>query len=156
APHYATAKRMLGVTRNPHLTNVDQKLREVAQEMGKGESFHPVDVAVFFGKEGEAGKTVNDPFFGGAGPARAGCVQCGGCMVGCRYNAKNTLDKNYLFFAEKLGAEVRPESMVTELRALPEGGYALRVERSTALVAKKPYTLKARQVVLSAGVLGTV
>ncbi|MBS2028667.1 MAG: GMC family oxidoreductase [Deltaproteobacteria bacterium] len=155
APHYATAKRMLGVTRNPHLTNVDQKLREVAQEMGKGESFHPVDVAVFFGKEGEAGKTVNDPFFGGAGPARAGCVQCGGCMVGCRYNAKNTLDKNYLFFAEKLGAQIIPETNVVDLKPIPGGGFEVHTEKSTSWFGEKK-VIRARNVVLSAGVLGTV
>jgi cholesterol oxidase len=156
APHYRTARRILGVTRNPHLTIVDEKLREVAEEMGRGETFHPVDVGVYFGEEGKAGTYVKDPFFDGAGPDRAGCTQCGGCMVGCRFGAKNTLDKNYLFFAEKLGAEVLPETLVRDLRPLPDGGYEVHVERSTAWFAKARRTIRARNVVLSAGVLGTV
>ena len=156
APHYATAKRMLGVTRNPHLTNVDEKLREVVAELGRAESFHPVDVGVYFGEPGKEGRYVPDPFFGGQGPERAGCVQCGGCMVGCRYGAKNTLMQNYLYFAEKLGVQIRAETAVTELRPLPGGGYAVHTERSTAWWAKDKKVLRARNVVLSAGVLGTV
>lgn len=155
APHYATAKRMLGVTRNPHLTNVDEKIREVASELGKADTFHAVNVGVYFGEQGKEGQYVDDPFFGGAGPKRAGCIQCGGCMVGCRYGAKNTLDKNYLFFAEKLGAEIRAESNVDGIKPI-DGGYELQISRSTAWMAKKPYALRARKVVLSGGVLGTV
>jgi cholesterol oxidase len=156
APHYRTARRILGVTKNPHLTVVDEKLREVAFEMGRGDTFHSVDVGVYFGEEGKSGTYVKDPFFGGAGPDRAGCTQCGGCMVGCRFGAKNTLDKNYLYFAEKLGATVLPETNVRDLRALPDGGYDVEVERSTAWFAKNRRTIRARNVVLSAGVLGTV
>ena len=156
APHYATARRLLGVTRNPHLTLIDEKLREVAVDMGKGDTFHAVDVGVYFGDESKAGTFVADPFFGGAGPERAGCVQCGGCMVGCRYGAKNTLDKNYLYFAEKLGAKVMPETNVVDVRALEGGGYGVHTERSTAWFAKDPKVLTAKNVVLSAGVLGTV
>src|SRR5690606_13176358 len=92
-PHYATAKRMLGAVRNPHTTPIDEVLRDVAREMGREEHFHPTDVAVWFG---QPGVTVPDPYFGGEGPERTGCVLCGGCMLGCRYGAKNTLDKNYL------------------------------------------------------------
>jgi cholesterol oxidase len=155
APHYATAKRMLGVTRNPHLTSVDREMESVAKEMGRADSFHATDVGVFFGKPGEEGKPVPDPFFGGAGPERAGCVLCGGCMVGCRHGAKNTLDKNYLWFAEKNGVEIVPETRVTKIVPIPEG-YEVHVERSTAWFAKKRRVLRARNVVLSAGVLGTV
>jgi len=155
APHYATAKRMLGVTRNPYLTVVDEKLREVAEDMGKRESFHAVNVGVYFGEPGKEGQYVPDPFFGGEGPQRAGCIQCGGCMVGCRYGAKNTLDKNYLFFAEKLGVQIRAETLVTDVRPI-EGGYELHLERSTAWFAKNRQVLRAKNVVLSGGVLGTV
>jgi cholesterol oxidase len=157
APHYATARRMLGVTRNPYLTVVDEKLREVAVEMGRGDTFHSVDVGVYFGKEEDAGKPVADPFFDGEGPERSGCIQCGGCMVGCRFGAKNTLDKNYLYFAEKLGAKVAAESNVTLVRALgPDAGYEVHVERSTAWFAKERRVIRAKNVVLSAGVLGTL
>ena len=103
-PHYETARRMLGVTRNPRLWPADDALRIVAEEVCRSDSFRPTEVGMFFNREeGE----VPDPYFDGEGPPRAGCIHCGGCMVGCRYNAKNTLDKNYLYFAEKWGAEVR-------------------------------------------------
>jgi cholesterol oxidase len=104
---------MLGVTPNPRLTHVDQKMKEIAEELGKGHTFQPTDVGVFFGNPGEEEKAVPDPYFKGQGPERAGCNFCGGCMVGCRYNAKNTLDKNYLYFAERQGAEVIAEATVT-------------------------------------------
>ena len=107
APHYRTAKQMLGVTRNKELYPADELLRDIAGEMGRGDTFKLQDVGVFFG---EPEKTVPDPFFGGKGPDRTGCNFCGGCMVGCRYNAKNTLDKNYLYLAENLGATIFPET----------------------------------------------
>ncbi len=152
APHYATAKRMLGVTEAAHLAETDEHLRAVAQEMGRGETFHRTNVGVFFG---EPGKTVPDPFFGGEGPERTGCTLCGGCMVGCKPGAKNTLDKNYLYLAEKKGARILPETRVRDIRPVA-GGYELSVERSTSLIFKERRTLRARNVVVSAGVLGTV
>ncbi|MBI3557500.1 MAG: GMC family oxidoreductase [Deltaproteobacteria bacterium] len=160
APCYATARKMLGVTRNPHLNEVDEKLREVAREMGRESTFTSVDVGIFFGKPGEEGKTVPDPYFDGQGPARAGCKLCGACMVGCVHNSKNTLDKNYLFFAEKSGAEILPESSVYDIKPIGRGtgeqGYEIYVERSTAWFAKERRMLTAKGIVLSAGVLGTV
>jgi cholesterol oxidase len=115
SPHLQTANRMLGVTENPLFWPADHVLRDIAREMGQEETFKPSPVAIFFG---EPGKTVPDPFFDGEGPDRAGCIHCGGCMVGCRHNAKNTLDKNYLYLAEKMGAEVRAEANVTAIRPL--------------------------------------
>jgi cholesterol oxidase len=103
APHFDTAEQMLGVTLNPRLWPADHLLREIAEELGQGHTFKPTPVAIYFG---EPGQTVPDPYFDGEGPARAGCMHCGGCMVGCRHNAKNTLDKNYLYFAEQYGATV--------------------------------------------------
>jgi len=158
SPHYETAQRMLGVTENPNLTFVDLKLREIAEEMGKGETFRPAQLGVFFG---EAGKSVPDPYFGGEGPARSGCTLCGGCMVGCRYNSKNTLDKNYLFFAEKAGVTILPECSVTEINPLGpsqngEHGYEVRFHSSRDWVFKKLRKITAQNVVFSAGVLGTV
>jgi cholesterol oxidase len=155
-PHYATARHMLGVTTNPVLTFVDTTLKQCADEMGRGETFKPSQVGVYFGKPGEAGKTVPDPYFGGKGPDRAGCNHCGGCMVGCRFGAKNTLVKNYLYFAEKLGVEIVPERTVTDVRPIEGGGYEIHTERSTAWLAKDRRVLRAHQVVLSAGVLGTL
>ncbi len=116
-PHYDTAKRMLGVTANPYMTPADIVLKEMANGYGSGHTFRPTDVAVFCG---EPGKTVPDPYFGGEGPSRTGCTACGGCMVGCRYGAKNTLTKNYLYFAEKWGTEIRAESEVVDIRPLPK------------------------------------
>lgn len=153
APHYRTAQFMLGVTQNTFEGEPDRVLQDIAGDMGKGESFVRTPVAVYFGTPG---KKVTDPYFGGKGPDRTGCVLCGGCMVGCRFDAKNTLDKNYLYFAEQLGATVRPERTVTDVRALPGGGYAVTHQTSGAWFAKDTQTTRAHKVVLAAGVLGTV
>jgi len=118
-PHYDTARRMLGVTRNPRLWHSDEVLKEIAGELGTQGTFRPTDVGIFFGRREKEGEEVPDPFFGGEGPARNTCIHCGGCMVGCRYNAKNTLVKNYLYLAEKWGARVQAESEVRDVRPLP-------------------------------------
>ena len=152
APHYAEAKRMLGATPSRFLGPGDEILREVAEELGVAETFHQPEVAVYFG---EPGRAVADPFFGGEGPPRAGCVYCGGCMVGCNHGAKNTLDKNYLYLAEKRGAEVRPLTTVTGIAPHPDGGYEVTTRR-TGPFGRRGRPLRARKVVLSGGVLGTV
>jgi cholesterol oxidase len=153
APHYATAQRMLGATTAICPTETDLMLREIARDMGVGDTWKPTQVAVYFG---EPGKTVADPYFGGAGPERTGCTQCGGCMVGCRHGAKNTLDKNYLYFAEKLGAEIIPETEVLDIRELEGGGYEVDTRRITDFLFKRRRTYRARGIFLSGGVLGTV
>jgi cholesterol oxidase len=153
APHYETARRMMGVATARCQGETDHLLREVAEEMGRGETYHPTDVAVFFG---EPGKTVPDPYFAGSGPDRAGCTLCGGCMVGCRHNAKNTLDKNYLYFAEQRGVQVIPETEVRNIRQLPSGGYQVDTVRVTNLMFKRRRTLRCRGIVAAAGVMGTV
>jgi len=156
--HYKTARHMLGVTRNPKLWPADQVLREIAVECGMQATFRATDVGVFFGAEGE---DVPDPYFDGKGPERTGCIHCGGCMVGCRYNAKNTLPKNYLYFAEQLGAEIRAECEVRDVRPLPAGQpdsarYTVVYQASTGVFSKKRNTVRARQVIFSAGVMGTI
>lgn len=152
APRYAEALRMLGAAKNMHLAESDEALRRLAAKMGAADTFHPTDVGVFFG---EPGKTVPDPYFGGRGPARTGCVFCGGCMVGCRYGAKNTLDTNYLYFAEKAGALVFPETQAT--RIVPQANsFSVETFRSTSWVRKRGATFRATNVILAAGVLGTV
>ena len=164
-PHYETAKKMLGVARNPKLWKADLLLREMAEERGMGHTFRATDVGSFFG---EAGVTVPDPYFAGEGPARAGCQHCGGCMVGCRHNAKNTLPKNYLYFAEKNGAVVRSEVEVTDVRPLTfdentskiegqrsEARYEITYRDSTKLF-KRTQTVQAKNVIFSAGVMGTM
>ncbi len=156
AAPYRTVLAMLGATLNPRMETGDLALKKLAAERGQEDRFAPTNVAVFFG---EPERTVPDPFFGGRGPDRAGCVFCGGCMVGCRYNAKNTLDKNYLYLAEKLGAEVLPESEVTDVRPLgrEDGseGYRVRWRSSTRLFGGTGGAT-CRGVVFSGGVLGTV
>lgn len=154
APHYETARRMLGVTANPHLWEGDRALYELAKSLGKEDTFRPTNVGVLFGDR--PGQPVGDPFFGGEGPERSACTYCGGCMVGCRHGAKNTLDKNYLWFAEKLGAEVRPETLVTGIEEDGRGGWLVHTRRSTRKLFRGRQTLRARGVVLSAGALGTV
>lgn len=157
-PHYETANRMLGVTENPKFWPADYVLHDIAKELGKEETFKPTPVAIFFG---EPGQTVADPFFDGDGPERAGCVHCGGCMVGCRHNAKNTLDKNYLYLAEKWGAEIRPQANVRDIRPLygpqpDDARYEVVYEKITDWVWKRQTTARARNVIVSGGVLGTV
>lgn len=160
-PHYQTARRMLGVAPNPRLWEADQALQEVAEELGMAETFRPTEVGVFFGEPGKEGQEVPDPYFGGVGPNRAGCQHCGACMVGCRYNAKNTLVKNYLYLAEKWGAQVLPESEVVEVRPLPEGQpdgarYLVRYRKVTGWLIKPERTVRARHVIFAAGTLGTL
>jgi cholesterol oxidase len=154
APHYETARRMLGVTANPHLWEGDRALREFARSLGKEDSFRHTNVAVLFGDK--PGQSVGDPFFGGEGPERSTCTYCGGCMVGCRHGAKNTLDKNYLWFAEKLGARIVPETLVTGLEEDGKGGWRVHTRSATAKLFRRKRTIHARGVVLSAGALGTV
>jgi cholesterol oxidase len=160
-PHYATAKRMLGVTENPCTWPADKTLLEIAKELGTEDTFSPTQVGVFFGEPGKEGVEVPDPYFGGDGPRRAGCTQCGACMVGCRENAKNTLVKNYLYFAEKWGAEIRPESLVYDVRPLPPGQadgtrYEVAYHKTTAWLIRPERTVQARNVIFSAGALGTL
>jgi len=150
-PHFGQARRMLGVEPNPSSTPADQVLAGVAGRLGVADSHQPTPVAVYFG---EPGKQVTDPYFGGTGPPRSGCIECGGCMIGCRHDAKNSVDRNYLYLAEKSGAVVYPEQEVYRLRPL-EGGYQLEARRPGAWVRHRHRTYSAHQVVLAAGAIGT-
>jgi cholesterol oxidase len=152
SPHFETARRMLGVTENRALMEGERTLQRVSERMGCADTFHATEVGVFFGKPNQ---TVPDPYFDGAGPERTGCNLCGGCMVGCRFGAKNTLDKNYLYFAESWGAQVLPELKVTRLTPTAEG-YELETRSTTSLFPQAGPRLRAKRVVLAAGVLGTV
>jgi cholesterol oxidase len=151
--HYASARRMLGTTRNPKLGPADDALRAAAGRRGREHTFRPTDVGVFFG---EPDVEVPDPYFDGDGPPRAGCTFCGACMVGCRVGAKNTLDKNYLWLAERGGAHIVPETRIELIEPLDGGGYRLHWKRSTRRLFPETGTVTAERVVLSAGVLGTV
>lgn len=160
APYYSLAQRMLGTTHNEYTNIADDTLREVAEEMGYGDSFKTVDTGVFFPQsEGKFGQSFKDPYFNGDGPDRATCKLCGSCIIGCRYNAKNTLMKNYLYFAERNGAEIRPESTVTKIEPLGNkdgsDGYLVTVKESNDN-GKREYTIRTRGVVVSAGVMGTI
>ena len=157
-PHYATAKRMLGATRNPTFTRIDEVFREVAKDIGRSEHFHPTDVAVYFG---EPGKTVPDPFFGGEGPDRTGCIQCGACMTGCRHGAKNTLDRNYLYLAERRGLDVHTETEVTSVSPIEGGetgskGYRIETQQGLKPGKRRAESFTAKQVIFAGGVMGTV
>lgn len=153
APYYDQAERMLGATTNTRVTAGDEDLRAVADDMGVGDTWHPATVGVFLGSPG---KTVPDPFFGGAGPDRTGCVHCGQCMTGCPHNAKNTLETNYLHLAERAGAVIHPFTTVTAVTPVgpvPGGGY--RVETVHTGHHRRRRTLTAEQVVFAAASLGT-
>ncbi|GLY23259.1 GMC family oxidoreductase [Micromonospora sp. NBRC 101691] len=152
AGHYDQAKRMLGVTTYPIQTGADRVMRAVAARMGVEHTVHPTPVAVHIGRPGER---VADPYFGGAGPERTGCTHCGSCMTGCRHGAKNTLVKNYLWLAERLGAQVRPLTTVTAIRPAPGGGYRVETVRTGSWLRKRRQVFEADQVVLAAGALGT-
>lgn len=153
--HYDQAKRMLGVTLNPTTTPADMVMKKVADDMGVGETFHTAPVGVFFGRGGsrEPGVEVDDPYFGGAGPRRSGCIQCGECMTGCRHNAKNTLVKNYLYLAERAGAEVLPLTTVTAISPRAGGGYDVATVPTGRRRGGR--TIAAGQVVMAAGTWGT-
>lgn len=156
APHYETASRMLGVVTNPCDGPVEQLMRQVADDLGVGGTFRKTPVGVYFGTPGER---VADPYFDGAGPERTGCTQCGNCMVGCRVGAKNTLVKNYLALAERLGATIEPMRTVIAVEPIDEGsrgaGYRVTTEATGAWVRKDRHTVTASQVVFAAGAWGT-
>ena len=158
APYYDQAKRMLGVTEYARTTPADVAMKKVADEMGVGDTFHPTPVGVFFGEPGQPeGETVADPFFGGAGPERSTCINCGSCMTGCRHNAKNTLVKNYLYLAEQNGAVVHPLTTVTDVRPRAEGGYEVTARWTKAKLSRRRAvrTFTADHVVFSAAAIGT-
>jgi len=156
APHYETASRMLGVVTNPCEGPIEQIMRQTADDLGVGETFRKTPVAVFFGNPGER---VADPYFGGIGPDRTGCIECGNCMVGCRVGAKNTLVKNYLALAERLGVTIEPLRTVIAVGPIDNGrrddGYRVTTEATGAWLRKARHTVTASQVVFAAGAWGT-
>jgi cholesterol oxidase len=157
APFYAQAKKMLGVVTNPSMTKSDVQMKRLAEQFGKGDTFHLTPVGVFFGRDGakEPGKTVEDPFFGGVGPDRTGCIECGECMTGCRHGAKNTLNTNYLGLAEQAGAQVHPLTTVTGVRPLGNGYAVDTVGTGKWLAKRSGRTFTAAQVVFCAGTYNT-
>ena len=155
APHYDQARRMLGSAVNPTTTPIDRVVGGVAADMGRGDTFRPLPVAVHFGPPEE----VDDPYFGGAGPRRAGCRECGDCLTGCRYGAKNNVTKNYLYLAERAGAVVHADTTVTVVRPLDDtgsAGYAVHTVRTGSWPGRRhARVFTAGQVVFAAGALGT-
>ncbi|MEV7982045.1 GMC family oxidoreductase [Streptomyces sp. NPDC086519] len=162
-PYYDQAQRMLGVRLNPTMTPSDVHLKAAAEKLGVGDTFHLAPVGVFFGDgkdaDGEAkaapGDQVADPYFGGAGPARNACTECGECMTGCRHGAKNTLNENYLHLAEQAGAVVHPMTTVVSVTDDSQGGYAVATLPTDDRRRAKGRTFKARRVVIAAGTYGT-
>ncbi|GLY91149.1 GMC oxidoreductase [Actinoallomurus iriomotensis] len=153
SPFYDQARRMLGVRTNPTMTPADQAIQRIAERMGRGETFHRTPVGVLFGEK--AGERVEDPYFGGAGPRRTTCTECGSCMTGCRVGAKNMLTENYLYLAEHAGAKVLPMTTVTAVRPRAEGGYTVEVTRTGRRSRRWRRTLTAEHVVLAGGTYGT-
>ncbi len=151
-PFYKTALHMLGAQKNPTFFDGDKALKELASTMNIKDSFEATDVAVFFGKPNVK---VPDPYFDGKGPERTGCNYCGGCMTGCRIGAKNTLDTNYLYLAQQLGAEILAEHEVFDVSPINEGGYEVKFKSSTRFFKSKK-SIKTKGVVFSGGVLGTI
>lgn len=155
APFYETAWKMLGAAVNPVLAESDRMMQKLAEQIGKAAHFSPTTAAIYFG---EPDVTVKDPYFGGKGPDRTGCQHCGACMTGCRHNAKNTLDKNYLHLARQLGVTILAEHLVTSVNPLGEkgnAGYTVGFRKSTTYFSKTQ-TLEAKNIIFAGGVLGTV
>jgi len=152
SPWYDQASRMLGVAENPYFSPSDKAMKQVADQMGVGHTFKLAPLGVYFGDG--AGIKSKDPFFGGVGPDRSGCLQCGACMTGCRHNAKNTLPKNYLGLAEKFGAKVFAEHTVVKTENLSDGSWKVTARKSSAWFGgKRVFT--ASQVVVAAGTYNT-
>ncbi|WP_431043834.1 GMC oxidoreductase [Streptomyces sp. P1-3] len=166
-PYYEQARRMLGVRLNPTMTPSDVHLKAAAEKMGVADSFHMAPVGVFFGDGQDAGEgggagvrarpgeEVPDPYFGGAGPSRKACTECGECMTGCRHGAKNTLNENYLYLAEKSGAEVHPMTTVVAITEDGDGGHRVITVPTDQRRKGRRRTFRARQVVIAAGTYGT-
>ena len=160
-PFYEQGRRMLGVVTNPTHTHSDEVMKSVAEDMGAGDTFVYTPVGVFFGEktggEGKPGETVKDPYFGGVGPDRTACIECGECMTGCRHGAKNTLMKNYLGLAERAGARVLDRTTVSGLRERGDGSWEVTLERTGAWTrrGKRTTTMTAEHVVVAAGTWGT-
>lgn len=158
--HYNEALRMLGASTNPTLTDADLTIKTLAERIGKADDFKPARVGVFFTEKSDPYQFEEDPYFGGDGPKRRGCIQCGSCMTGCRHNAKNTLDKNYLYLAQKLGAKIIAETEVEDVR--PAGkcdgsqGYYVSCKNSNPYGRRSKTVLHAKGVIFAGGVLGTV
>lgn len=154
-PFYDIAKKMLGAEKHPYMSRSDKAMETLAEELGNKDAFQKTDVAVYFGKPGEK---VPDPYFDGKGPDRTGCTLCGGCMLGCRYNAKNTLDKNYLFLAQKSGCEIKAETEVYDvipINADGSEGYEIKFRNSLSWFPKKG-SVKGKAIIFAGGVLGTM
>ena len=154
---YEIAETMLGASRNPKLYDSDLTLKELAEKIGKGNMFEPTRASVFFG---EPEKIVSDPYFNGEGPDREGCSYCGGCMTGCKHNAKNSLDKNYLYLAEIRGAQILPGHIVKKIVPLDKKdgktGYKIVIKRTAAIFNPHKQIITSKGIVVSGGVLGTV
>ena len=153
ASHYLVARKMLGVAKFPKITEPDKVLAEYAADIGRSDHFAPTEVGAFFG---EPGVTVPDPYFDGEGPERTGCDFSGACMIGCKTGGKNTLDKNYLYLAEKRGARIVQETRVTAIHPDPAGGYIMESCKATGVFPTDKKVWRARQVVVSAGTLNTL
>ncbi|MCF8590400.1 GMC family oxidoreductase N-terminal domain-containing protein [Gordonia liuliyuniae] len=160
-PHYEQARRMLGVVTNPTFTNSDAVIKAVAEDMGAADTFRSTPVGVFFGEktggQGRAGQTVPDPYFGGAGPDRTACTECGACMTGCRVGAKNTLMKNYLGLAERNGATIIDRTTVDGLVRNADGSWSVSTHGSSSWgpFGARRKTFRAGQVIVAAGTFNT-
>ena len=156
-PYFNQAERMLGVEMNPFESNSDRAIKKVADRMGFGKTYRMTPLGIFFGakKKLAEGTTVEDPYFGGKGPSRTSCINCGECMTGCRHGAKNTLVKNYLYLAEAAGAQVIADTTVTDIQEVNDGSYLISTRNSSSVGIIKPERITADQVIVAAGALGT-
>lgn len=159
-PYYDEALRMLGATTNPSMTDADNVIQELSERIGKEDNFHPSRVGIFFSDNDQKGNFVKDPYFDGEGPDRKGCIECASCMTGCRHNAKNTLDKNYLYLAQKHGTEIIAERQVTDVAPISSKdgseGYFITFKNSNPYGKKNLQVVRAKGVIFSAGVMGTI
>lgn len=150
-PFYDKASFMLGRQKYTKMNTEDNALEEVSKDMNAHHTFDRVHVGVNCNET----ETITDPYFNGLGPLRKGCIECGGCMVGCREGAKNSLDRNYLWFAEKMGLEILPETKAEKI-LYADSLYHIEIRPVTSFFRKKGKTFVARGIVVAAGTLGTL
>ncbi len=161
--HYETAARMLGVTENTNPRTCRPSLEERCRSRGHAGTLSTARKWASFSpsRENPATRSSLIHSSGEKAPTRTTCIACGGCMMGCRHGAKNTLDLTYLYLAEKHGTRVFPETQVVNVKPLggvSDGGagYEVRTVNSTAWIRRQPRRFTCRGVVFSASSLGTM
>ncbi len=160
-PHYDAVARFMNVQRipPPQWTERMKLMQEAATKIGQADRFRPLELAVSFDPDWTYGRpdarnpSQSKKFINAQGVEQGTCVHLGNCDIGCDVGAKNTLDHNYIPWAEKHGAEVRPLHLVTDI-CPADGGYRVSYDRLEQ-GRRIPGAVTARLVIVAAGSLGS-